>query len=140
MTSTNGIAPPPSVSARQPPLAQPIQQLAEALQSGQLPSAKVAYVNLSQASASLSIGLSPVVQSSLSQIAHSLLYANVPNAAKALAQFQKLMNVPSSAQVQGNFVQASDTVAGSSAALSTTMPTDAASAAVTPNSQINIIT
>jgi hypothetical protein len=140
LTSTKGIAAPPSVSARQPPLAQPIQHLAEALQSGRLLSAKVAYVNLSQASARLSISLSPVMQSSLSQIAHSLLYANVPNAAKALAQFQKLMNVPSSAQVQGNFVEASNTVAGSAAALSTTMPTDAASAAVTPNSLINIIT
>lgn len=100
MTGTNGIAAAPSVNPRQPPLAQPIQQLAQALQSGQLPSAKAAFVNLSQASAGLSTALSPMMQSALSQVAHSLLYSNVPNATKALTQFQTLMNVPSSAQGQ----------------------------------------
>jgi hypothetical protein len=101
--------------------------LAQALQSGQLPSAKAAFVNLSQASASLSTSLSPMVQSSLSQIAHSLLYSHVPNATKALAQFQKLMNVPSSAQGQSNVAQETDT-AGPTVA-NTTM---------TPNPQIDI--
>lgn len=98
MTGTNGIAAAPSGIARQPSLAQPIQQLAQALQSGQLPSAKAAFVNLSQASAGT---LSPVMQSALSQVAHSLLYSHVPNATRALAQFQSLMNVPSSATGQG---------------------------------------
>lgn len=97
MTGTNGIVAAPSPIARQPSLALPIQQLAQALQSGQLPSAKAAFVNLSQASAGT---LSPVMQSALSQVAHSLLYSHVPNATRALAQFQSLMNVPSSAPGQ----------------------------------------
>jgi len=126
LTGTNGIAGAPFVSA---PLAQPIQQLAQALQSGQLPSAKAAFVNLSQASASLSTSLSPMVQSSLSQIAHSLLYSHVPNATKALAQFQKLMNVPPS--TPGQSVQETDAMAGSPTAANTTMP-------ATPNPQVDI--
>jgi hypothetical protein len=133
LTGTNGIAAAPSVSVRQPPLAQPIQQLAQALQSGQLPSAKAAFVTLSQASAGLATSLSPMMQSALSQVAHSLLYSNVPNATKALAQFQKLMNVPAGAQRQGNSVPETNPTTSS-----TTPPIDVASALAAPNAQLDI--